>query len=104
MNVPSETVRTIQVKVISIREIEHPRIKALSTIELERVGRIAGIKVIQGDHNLYCCPPNTSFVENGLRRWENIITFEQSLWKEIQNKILKRYEELKNDHTGEKKC
>lgn len=60
--------------------------------------------MIQGDHNLCCCPPNMSFVENGLRRWENIITFEQSLWKEMQSKILKRYEELKNDHTGEKKC
>ena len=91
----------MQVKVMSIKEIEHSRIKALSTIELERVGRIAGIRVIQGERNLYCCPPNMSFVENGLRRWENVITFEQDLWRTIQGKILKRYEELKNDHKGE---
>lgn len=97
MNVVRKAVRTIQVKVMSIRKIEHPRIKALSTIELAGIGRIAGIKVIQGDHNLYCCPPTMSFVEDGLRKWENIITFEQSLWKEIQRRILKKYEELRND-------
>jgi len=51
---------------------------------------------------LYCCPANQSYVENGLRKWENIITFERSLWKEIQNKILKKYEELKNGHKREK--
>ena len=102
MNTVSEVIRPVQVKVMSVKEIGHSRIKALSTIELVGIGRIAGIKVLQGDHNLYCCPPNMSFVEDGLRRWENIITFEKDLWKEIQSKILKRYEELNNGHKQEK--
>ena len=92
----------MKVRVVSVKKVEHIRIKALATIELEDVGKIAGIKVIQGNKNIYCCPANQSYVENGLRRWENIITFEQNLWKEIQSKILKRYEELKNGHKREK--
>lgn len=92
----------MNVRVVSVKKVEHIKIKAHATIEIEDVGKIAGIKIIQGSKNIYCCPPNQSYVENGLRKWENIITFERSLWKEIQNKILRRYEELKNEHEGEK--
>ena len=79
----------MNVRVISVKKVDHMRIKALATIELEDVGKIAGIKIIQGSKNIHCCPANQSYVENGLRKWENIITFEQNLWKEIQSKILK---------------
>lgn len=92
----------MNVSVVSVKKVEHVRIKALATVELEDVAKIAGIKIIQGNKNIYCCPANQSYTENGLRKWENIITFERSLWKEIQNKILRRYEELKNEHEGEK--
>lgn len=83
----------MQIEVIKLDKVDHQRIKGLATIKIENFGKIAGIKIIQGDNNLYCVPPNQSYKEDGLRRWMNIITFEQSLWRKIQEKILKRYEE-----------
>jgi len=87
----------MQIKILKLDKIDHPRIKALAIIKLEYVGNIAGIKVIQGDNNLYCVPPNQSYKEDGLRKWMNIITFEQTLWRKIQEKILKRYVEMIDD-------
>lgn len=87
----------MQVKVVDIKPCNHPRIKAVATIELVGAAKICGIKLVQGDHGVYCVPPNQSYMENGLRKWTNVLTFERELWKQIQNSILKRYEELKND-------
>jgi len=87
----------MQIKILKLDRVDHPRIKALAIIKLEHVGNIAGIKIIQGDNNLYCVPPNQSYKEDGLRKWMNIITFEQTLWRKIQEKILKRYEDLENE-------
>jgi DNA-binding cell septation regulator SpoVG len=89
----------MQIEVIKLDKVDHQRIKGLATIKVENFGKIAGIKVIQGDNNLYCVPPNQSYKEDGLRRWMNIITFEQSLWRKIQEKILKRYKEIVNNET-----
>lgn len=78
---------------LNITLIDHPRIKAVATIKIEELGKISGIKVILGDKNLYCVPPNFSYKEDSLRKWMNVITFDQYLWSMIQKKILKRYEE-----------
>lgn len=69
----------MQIEVIQLNKIDHQRTKGLATIKVEKFGKIAGIMVIQGDNNLYCVPPNQNYKEDGLRRWMNIITFEQSL-------------------------
>jgi len=91
----------MKVEVIDIKPCDHPRIKAIATIELVGIAKICGIKIVEGDRSLYCVPPNQSYLENGLRKWTNILTFERELWKEIQKKILKRYEETKNDRAAE---
>lgn len=85
---------------LNITAIEHPRIKAIAMIGIEGLGKISGIKVILGNQNLYCVPPNFSYKDNGLRRWMNVITFEQDLWNTIQKKILKEYEEQENSYHG----
>ena len=89
----------MQIEVIKLDKVDHQRIKGLAIIKVENFWKIAGIRVIQGDNNLYCVPPNQSYKEDGLRRWMNIITFEQSLWRKIQEKILKRYKEIVNNET-----
>ena len=91
----------MKVEVIDIKPCDHPRIKAIATIELVGIAKIYGIKIVEGDRSLYCVPPNQSYLENGLRKWTNILTFERELWNEIQKKILKRYEETKNDRAAE---
>jgi len=91
----------MKVEVIDVKPCDHPRIKAIATIELVGIAKIYGIKLVEGDRSLYCVPPNQSYLENGLRKWTNILTFERELWKEIQKKILKRYEETKNDRAAE---
>ncbi len=79
---------------LNIAIIDHPRIRAVATISIEELGNISGIKIILGNKNIYCVPPNFSYQENGFRKWANVITFEQSLWNMIQKMILKRYEEM----------
>ena len=91
----------MRVEVIDIKPCDHPRIKAIATIELVGIAKIYGIKILEGDRSSYCVPPNQSYLENGLRKWTSILTFEREIWKEIQDKILKRYEEIKNDRVGE---
>jgi len=89
--------RTMKVEVIDLKGCDHPRIKAIATIELVGIAKIYGIKVVEGDRGPYCVPPNQSYLENGLRKWTNVLTFERELWKQIQDSILKRYEEIKGD-------
>lgn len=82
---------------ISVLDIEmvldNEKLKGIATIELKDTVKISGIKILQGNHGLYCCCPNQSHTQNGLRKWSNILTFERDLWNEIQEKILKEYEE-----------
>lgn len=84
---------------LNLALVDHPRIKAIATINIEELGKISGIKVILGNKNLYCVPPNFSYKENGLRKWMNVITFDQNLWSMIQKMILKRYEEIIDNET-----
>jgi len=93
----------VQVEVIDINPCNHPRIKAIATIELVGMVKVYGIKIVKGEHGPYCAPPNQSYIENGLRKWTNILTFERKLWKKIQNEILKRYEEFQSDNRGKSK-
>lgn len=84
----------IEVEVLDIDLVPgKEKIKGIATIDLKGIIKIAGIKILQGNHNLYCCCPNQSYTEKGLRQWSNILTFEQSLWARVQEKILKKYEE-----------
>jgi len=92
------------VEVVGINPCDHPRIKAIATIQLVGVVKVYGIKIVEGEHGPYCVPPNQSYIEDGLRKWTNILTFERELWKEIQGKILKRYqEEFESDTRGKSK-
>ena len=86
----------MKIKVIDIKACSHSRIRAIAIIELEGLVTIYGIKIVEGARGPYCVPPNQSYLEDGLRKWTNVLTFEREIWKEIQNKVLKRYEEVKN--------
>lgn len=74
------------------RILDDEKLKGIATIEIKGIVKVAGIKILQGTHGLYCCCPNQSHTQDGLRKWSNILTFEQDLWNEIQEKILKEYE------------
>jgi len=87
----------MQIEVIDVRLCNHSRIRAVATIELVGVVKVCGIKVVAGERGTYCVPPNQSYLENGMRKWMNILTFERSIWKEIQQKTLKRYDEISHD-------
>lgn len=84
----------MDIKVLDIEMVlDNEKLKGIATIELKDIVKISGIKILQGSHDLYCCCPNQSHTQNGLRKWSNILTFERDLWNEIQEKILKEYEE-----------
>ena len=86
----------MKIKVLQIEKMDHPKILGLATIQInieENFIRIAGLKIMKGNRNIYCCCPSSSFVENGLRKWSAIVTFSQELWEEIQGSILKKYNE-----------
>ncbi|MQY58196.1 MAG: hypothetical protein GH144_01115 [Clostridia bacterium] len=87
----------MEVIIKNLRKIDHPRIKGLVTIELKDIAEIAGIKVIKGDYNLYALPPNQPYEVDGKTKYKNIIKFEGTLWKSIQEKIIKRFEEIEDD-------
>jgi len=91
----------MEVIVKKITKVDHERIKASAQIELKDILTIDGIKVIAGDKGTYCVPPNQSYMDGGIRKWMNILFFERNLWREVQEKILKKYEEEILD--GEKK-
>lgn len=82
-------VKVLEIEIISDNE----KLKGIATIEIRDIVKVSGIKILQGSHGLYCCCPNQSHTQNGLRKWSNILTFERDLWNEIQEKILKKYEE-----------
>lgn len=87
-----------KVEVLNIEKVENnEKLKAIAAIEIKDNGKpilkVAGIKILQGIHGYYCVCPNSSYTEKGLRKWANIITFEQSLWKRVQEEVLKKYEE-----------
>jgi len=87
----------MDIKILNIETIlDNEKLKGIATIEIKDIVKISGIKILQGAHNLYCCCPNQSHTQNGLRKWSNILTFERDLWNEIQEKILKKYEEGEN--------
>lgn len=95
----------MKIEILNIERIENnDRLKGVATIELKGeekpILKIAGIKIMQGVHGCYCVCPNASYKEKGLRKWENIITFEQSLWKRVQEEILKKYEEKERGDGG----
>jgi len=86
----------MKIEVLGIKEMDHPKILGLATIQInieENFIRIAGLKIMKGNRNVYCCCPSSSFVEDGLRKWSSIVTFSQKLWSEIQDSILKKYNE-----------
>lgn len=84
----------IEIEILDINIVlDKEKIKGIATIDLKGILKIAGIKIMQGSHNLYCCCPNQSYSEKSLRKWSNILTFEQNLWARVQEKILKKYEE-----------
>lgn len=87
----------MQIKVIDVRLCNHSRIKAIATIELVGLVKICGIKIVEGDRGVYCVPPNQSYLEDGMRKWTNILTFERNIWNEIQQKTLMRYDEISHD-------
>ena len=88
----------MSIEVLGLEHINYGRIKALATIQIKGFGKVAGLKVIDGEHSLYVRPPNQSYTENGMRRWSNIISFERELWNEIQDKVLKVYREDVNSN------
>ena len=84
----------MEIKVLEIEMVlGNEKLKGIATIEIKDIVKISGIKILQGSHDLYCCCPNQSHTKDGLRRWSNILTFERDLWNEIQEKILREYEE-----------
>lgn len=86
----------MEIKVLQIEKMNHPKILGKATIQInieENFIRIAGLKIMKGNRDIYCCCPSSSFVEDGLRKWSAIITFSRKLWEEIQGSILKKYEE-----------
>ena len=91
----------MSIEVLGLEYINYGRTKALATIQIKGFGKVAGLKVIDGEHSLYVRPPNQSYTENGMRRWSNIISFERELWNKIQDKILKVYRENVNRNVTE---
>jgi len=84
----------MDLKILGIERIlDDEKLKGIATIELKGIVKVSGIKILQGTHGLYCCCPNQSHTQDGLRKWSNILTFERDLWNEIQEKILREYEE-----------
>ena len=94
----------MDIKVLDIEMVlDNEKLKGIATIELVDTVKISGIKILQGSHDLYCCCPNQSHTQNGLRKWSNILTFERELWNEIQEKILKEYEEREDKENAREK-
>ncbi|MBA7500118.1 putative septation protein SpoVG [subsurface metagenome] len=94
----------MEIKILEIEKVpDNEKLKGIATIEIKDIVKISGIKILQGSHDLYCCCPNQSHTQNGLRKWSNILTFERDLWKEIQEKIIKEYEEKEREDEPKKK-
>ncbi len=87
----------MEIRVIDVKICCHSKIRAIATIELVGLVKICGIKIVAGERGTYCVPPNQSYLEDGMRKWANILTFERNIWNEIQKKALNKYEEVNRD-------
>ena len=83
------------IKVLEIEKIDHPKIAGITTIYLQDIGKISGIKIVRVNGKVKCEPPNRSFVDNGMRKWENVFSFERDLWNKIQEKIVKEWQKCR---------
>ena len=83
------------IKVLEIEKIDHPKIAGITTIYLQDIGKISGIKIVHINGEVKCEPPNRSFVDNGMRKWENVFSFERDLWNKIQEKIVKEWQKCR---------
>jgi hypothetical protein len=83
------------IKVLEIEKIDHPKIAGITTIYLQDIGKISGIKIVRVNGEVKCEPPNRSFVDNGMRKWENVFSFERDLWNKIQEKIVKEWQKCR---------
>jgi len=83
------------IKVVEIEKIDHPKIAGITTIYLQDIGKISGIKIVRVNGEVKCEPPNRSFVDNGMRKWENVFSFERDLWDKIQEKIVKEWQKCR---------
>ena len=86
-------IKAVDVKVVDMEIVAINKIKGLATITITDFGTLAGIKVIEGELNTYCVPPNQCYTQNGIRTWKNVVTFDRALWTIIQEKVLTSYEE-----------
>ena len=84
-----------KIKVLEIEKIDHPKIAGITTIYLQDIGKISGIKIVQVNGEVKCEPPNRSFVDNGIRKWQNVFSFERDLWDKIQEKIVKEWQKCR---------
>lgn len=90
------------IRVLEVEKVDHHRIKALATIELEGLGRVHGIKVISGNYGLYCHVPDVKLRDkSGDSIFRSLIVFEREIWTEIKKKVLEKYkkeiEEVEED-------
>ena len=83
------------IRVLEIEKIDHPKIAGITTIYLQDIGKISGIKIVRVNGEVKCEPPNRSFVDNGMRKWENVFSFERDLWNKIQEKIVKEWQKCR---------
>ena len=83
------------IKVLEIEKIDHPKIAGITTIYLQDIGKISGIKIVHINSEVKCEPPNRSFVDKGMRKWENVFSFERDLWDRIQEKIVKEWQKCR---------
>jgi hypothetical protein len=84
-----------KIKVVEIEKIDHPKIAGITTIYLQHIGKISGIKIVHINGEVKCEPPNRSFVDNGIRKWQNVFSFERDLWDKIQEKIVKEWQKCR---------
>ena len=85
----------VNIKVLDIEKTDHPKIAGITTIYLQDIGKISGIKIVHINGEIKCEPPNRSFVDKGMRKWENVLSFERDLWDKIQEKIIKEWQKCR---------
>jgi len=87
-----------KVKVLDVQPTDGAgKVKALATVEIPKIAKVYGVKVMQGEESLYCSPPTFPFYEDGMKKWTNAVIFERELWKGLESEILKKYEEVKGE-------
>lgn len=73
------------------------KIKAIATIEIPNIARVFGIKIMEGEYSLYCAAPTQAYYIDGIKKWSSVIVFEKSIWDKMEEEILEKYEEERND-------